>query len=287
MQAITRSYVTDDGIELVADVAGDPGAPCVVLMHGGGQTRFSWQSAMQELLAAGYCVINFDARGHGDSGWAGRGGYGLQRHARDLAQITAQVAAPVALVGASLGGATALRALADGMRPAAVVLVDIVPRPDPKGVQRIRNFMLGNPDGFASIEDVAAAITSYNPHRPQPAELSGLMRNVRVGEDGRLRWHWDPAFLGREIPVELAELHETIEGARAAKNVPLLLVRGLKSDVVDEKGLGELREALPALEVFDVPNAGHMVAGDRNDVFNAGMLKFLATHFPAARRAQT
>jgi pimeloyl-ACP methyl ester carboxylesterase len=287
MQAETRSFLTDDGIELVADVAGDPGAPCVVLMHGGGQTRFSWQGAMQELLGAGYRVINFDARGHGNSGWAGPGGYGLSRHARDLAQIAAQVIRPVALVGASLGGATALRAMADGMRPAAVVLVDIVPRPDPKGVQRIRNFMLGNPDGFDSIEEVAAAIASYNPHRPQPTELSGLMRNVRVGEDGRLRWHWDPAFLGREVPVELAELHETIEGARAAKNVPLLLVRGLKSDVVDEQGLGELREALPRLEVFDVPNAGHMVAGDRNDAFNAGMLKFLATHFPPSYRAQT
>jgi pimeloyl-ACP methyl ester carboxylesterase len=287
MQAETRSFLTDDGIELVADAAGDPGAPCVVLMHGGGQTRFSWQGAMQELLGAGYRVINFDARGHGNSGWAGPGGYGLSRHARDLAQIAAQVIRPVALVGASLGGATALRAMADGMRPAAVVLVDIVPRPDPKGVQRIRNFMLGNPDGFDSIEEVAAAIASYNPHRPQPTELSGLMRNVRVGEDGRLRWHWDPAFLGREVPVELAELHETIEGARAAKNVPLLLVRGLKSDVVDEQGLGELREALPRLEVFDVPNAGHMVAGDRNDAFNAGMLKFLATHFPPSYRAQT
>jgi pimeloyl-ACP methyl ester carboxylesterase len=278
MKVPTRRYTTDDGIELVADVAGDPGAPCVVLMHGGGQTRFSWQNAMEELIEAGYRVINFDARGHGESGWAGPGGYGLERHARDLAQITADVRGPVALVGASLGGATALRAMADGMHPAAVVLVDIVPRPDLVGVQRIRDFMLGSPEGFGSVEDVADAIAAYNPHRPRPTDLTGLMRNLRSRADGRLRWHWDPAFLGREIPLELAELEATIEGARVAGEVPVLLIRGMRSDVVGEQGLAELKSVLPRLEVFEVSEAGHMVAGDRNDAFNRGMIAFLRGH---------
>lgn len=285
MRVGTRRYTADDGVDLVADVAGDPDAPCVVLMHGGGQTRFSWQGAMQELVDAGYRVINFDARGHGDSGWAGLGGYGLKRHARDLAHITADVPGPVALVGASLGGAAALRAMADGMRPAAVVLVDIVPRPDLAGVQRIREFMLGSPDGFGSVEEVADAIAAYNPHRPRPTDLTGLMRNLRVRADGRLRWHWDPAFLGREIPLELAELEATIDGARAAAEVPVLLVRGMQSDVVREPGLAELKAALPRLEVFEVPHAGHMVAGDRNDVFNRGMVAFLRRHLPAGGAA--
>ena len=277
----TVRHTVDDGIELVADVGGDSAAPCVVLMHGGGQTRFSWQGAMRELIDAGYRVINFDARGHGDSAWAGPGGYSLARNALDLAQLTEGIPGAVALVGASLGGATALRAMADGMQPAAVVLVDIVPRPDPRGVQRIRDFMLAKPDGFASIEEVADAIAAYNPHRPRPTDSKGLMRNLRVRADGRLRWHWDPAFLGREITVELAELHDTIEGARVADEVPVLLIRGSISDVVSQEGLDELRRALPRLEVFDVPKAGHMVAGDRNDVFNQGMLAFLRRNFPA------
>jgi pimeloyl-ACP methyl ester carboxylesterase len=277
----TVRHTVDDGIELVADVGGKPGAPCVVLMHGGGQTRFSWQAAMQELIEAGYRVINFDARGHGDSAWAGSGGYSLARNARDLAHLIAKVPDAVALVGASLGGATALRAMADGMRPAAVVLVDIVPHPDPQGVQRIRDFMLAKPEGFDSIDEVADAIAAYNPHRPRPSDSTGLMRNLRVRADGRLRWHWDPAFLGREVEVELAELHDTLKGASAAGNVPVLLIRGMSSDVVGRQGLDELRRVLPQLEVFDVPNAGHMVAGDRNDVFNEGMLAFLWRHFPA------
>jgi pimeloyl-ACP methyl ester carboxylesterase len=280
-----RRYTADDGIELVADVAGEADAPCVVLMHGGGQTRFSWQGAMQELLQAGYRVINFDARGHGESDWAGDGGYGLRRHARDLVRITEDVAGSVALVGASLGGATALRAMADGMRPAAVVLVDIVPRPDLAGVQRIREFMLGTPEGFSSVEEAADAIAAYNPHRPRPEDLTGLMRNLRIREDGRLRWHWDPAFLGREIPIELTELEATIDGVRAAAEVPVMLIRGMRSDVVGDTGLKELKAALPRLELFEVHEAGHMVAGDRNDAFNHGMLAFLRRHFPGRAAA--
>jgi pimeloyl-ACP methyl ester carboxylesterase len=281
MQFQTQRFQTEDGIGLVADIGGELGSPCVVLMHGGGQTRFSWQGAMQQLIENGYRVINFDARGHGESDWAGEGGYGLARHARDLACVIAHIDGPVALVGASLGGATALRAIADGMRPAAVVLVDIVPRPDPVGVQRIRDFMAGSPDGFASLDEVADAIAAYNPHRARPTDLDGLMRNLRVRGDGRLRWHWDPAFLGRAIPRELAELNETMEGARAAAGVPVLLIRGMSSDVVSNRGVEELREVLPALEIFDVPGAGHMVAGDRNDVFNRGMIAFLMRHLPA------
>lgn len=280
MGPLTLRYAADDGVTLVADVAGDPRAPRVVLMHGGGQTRYSWQALMLRLNEAGYRVINFDARGHGESDWAGEGGYGLARHARDLLHVLDGDDTPAALVGASLGGATALRAMADGLRPAAVVLVDIVPRPDPRGVQRIRDFMLGHPDGFASIEEAADAIAAYNPHRPRPSDHEGLRRNLRERSDGRLRWHWDPAFLSREIPVELEELRDTVEGARSARDVPVLLIRGLGSDVVGETGLAELREALPALDVFDVPGAGHMVAGDRNDVFGQGVLTFLARHFP-------
>lgn len=276
----TVRFTGDEDLTLVGDVGGDPTAPCVVLMHGGGQTRFSWMAAGETLVAAGYHVINFDARGHGESDWAGAGGYSLAHHAADLEKVVAGVPGGVALVGASLGGATALRAMAEGMQPAAVVLVDIVPNPDPKGVRRIREFMQASPKGFESLEAVADAIAAYNPHRRRPADLEGLKRNLRPTADGRYRWHWDPAFLGRDIEVELTELSETIEGARAACDTPVLLIRGLSSDVVNDDGTAILRDVLPRLEVFDVAGAGHMVAGDRNDLFNAGMLQFLQRHFP-------
>lgn len=62
-----QRYVGAKGVELVGDVGGDSSAPIVILLHGGGQTRHSWGGAMRELVRRGYCVINLDARGYGDS----------------------------------------------------------------------------------------------------------------------------------------------------------------------------------------------------------------------------
>ena len=78
---------------------------------------------------------------------------------------------------------------------AGLVLVDVAPRLEQEGIERIAEFMLGNLDGFADLEEVADAVAAYNPHRPRPKDLSGLRKNVRQRDDGRWYWHWDPPFL--------------------------------------------------------------------------------------------
>jgi pimeloyl-ACP methyl ester carboxylesterase len=57
--------------------------------------------------------------------------------------------------------------------------------------------------------------------------------------------------------------------------VPTLLVRGRMSDIVSEEGVRELQELVPHAEVVDVADAGHMVAGDRNDAFNDAVIEFV------------
>jgi pimeloyl-ACP methyl ester carboxylesterase len=269
---------------LTGDVAGPPDAPLAVLMHGGGQTRHSWSGAMAALLARGYRVINFDARGHGDSDWSQAGAYALDDRVDDLAAVLGDEARPFALVGASLGGATAICAVARGLKPDAVVLVDIVPHPEPEGINRIVTFMGSHPDGFASPEDAVAAVAAYNPERPAPADASGLMRNLKRGADGRLRWHWDPRILADKPERHHAKVQRAAEALGAPGAPPVLLVRGLRSDVVSDAGVEQFRRLAPDLEVVDVAGAGHMVAGDRNDAFNAGVLDFLDRHMPAGAR---
>jgi pimeloyl-ACP methyl ester carboxylesterase len=277
-----RRYAGDNGVQLVADVGGDPAAPPVILMHGGGQTRHSWGGAMRELVRRGYHVINLDARGHGQSDWAPDGDYGFSTQARDLDRIIATLSAKPALVGASMGGATGL--ILAGMRDpspaAALVLVDIVPRMDPEGSAKIRAFMARHRDGFANVEEAAEAVRRYNPHRPPPKDHSGLLKNLRRHADGRLYWHWDPRLImdpeGVEPPLPVAELQRAADGVR----IPTLLVRGLKSDIVTDEGVADLRRRVAHVEVFDVAGAGHMVAGDRNDAFNQGVFEFLHRHLP-------
>lgn len=274
-QGLQRTvFVARDGVELVADRGGDAAAPAVILLHGGGQTRHSWNRAVERLLGEGLQVINFDARGHGESGWSPHGAYALADRAADLAAITAGLAVPFLFVGASLGGATSIVAIDEGQRPAGLVLVDIVPEPEARGVDRIIGFMRGNPDGFASVEEAALAVTAYNPARPKPADSRGLMKNLREGADGRFRWHWDPLIVAERPELHHGVVQRAAERLATLPDLSVLLVRGLASDVVSDAGVAAFRRQLPRLELLDVAGAGHMVAGDRNDAFTDGVVGF-------------
>ena len=279
----TQRFLTPDGVTLVADVGGPPDAPTVILSHGGGQTRHSWSKAALELAARGYQVINVDMRGHGESDWAPDGAYTLEAGAHDLRTIIGSVKRPVALVGASMGGMLSFYTVATSETPSvdALILVDIVLRPAREGEQRIKKFMRGNPNGFATLDEAVDAVAAYNPARPRPNDPSGLMRNLRLRDDGRLYWHWDPRLLEAEPGVEPPERADILVSLAGNVTIPTLLVRGGQSDIVDAEGIEELQRLVPQTEILEVGGAGHMVAGDRNDAFNAGVIAFLEKHMPA------
>jgi len=279
---VTRRYIGAKGVELVADVGGDPRAPTIILLHGGGQTRHSWGGAMRQLVLRGYHVINLDARGHGDSQWAADGDYSLEVLAKDLECVIETLKSRPALVGASMGGATALLVAGAHANPvaAALVLVDIVPRIDTGGAAKIRSFMSSGGKGFGTLQEASDAVAAYNPHRPRPKSNAGLMKNLRLRIDGRLYWHWDPRVLQQVRHAEPPLFADRLNSAAEQVRIPTLLVRGLESDIVTEAAVTDFRAHLPQLEVFDVSGAGHMVAGDKNDAFNQGVFEFMQRHLP-------
>jgi non-heme chloroperoxidase len=256
---------------------GDASRPPLVFLHGGGQTRHSWDRTADRLARSGWETLTLDARGHGDSDWSADGEYRIDAFVGDVVALLGTLGRPAVLIGASLGGITSLTVA--GEHPelvAALVLVDVVIRVEPRGVERIRDFMTDHPDGFASLEEVADAVAAYNPNRPRPRSLEGLRKNVRQGEDGRWRWHWDPAF--RAIPDEPQRLVRAarLEAAAARLVAPTLIVRGMRSDIVSDEGLEHMRRRGPSARVVEVGAAGHMVAGDDNDVFAGALEEFLA-----------
>src|SRR5262245_1346567 len=261
----------------VGDAWGDAAAQPVVLLHGGGQTRHAWGDTAAALGAAGFHAIALDLRGHGDSDWAPDGDYRLEAFAADLRGIAASRGRRPAVVGASLGGLAALIAEGDGPGgvTAAVVLVDIAPRMEEAGVDRIVSFMRASPDGFTSVEEAADAIARFIPHRPRPTDLGGLRKNLRLGADGRYRWHWDARMMfGEHRPGATTETNRLERCARALR-VPTLLVRGRMSDVLSAEGARHFLELVPHSHCVDVSGAGHMVAGDRNDPFTDAVVGFL------------
>jgi pimeloyl-ACP methyl ester carboxylesterase len=273
-----------DGNRIVADEAGDPAGPPVVLLHGGGQTRHSWGTTLGAVASRGWRAYAIDLRGHGESDWAADGDYTLDAFAGDVLAISRALEQRPALVGASLGGIASLAAIGEHTEESvarALVLVDVAPRIEEQGRMRIGLFMMEHMEsGFASLDEVADAIQAYNPHRPRPSDLGGLQKNLRRGEDGRWYWHWDPAFIGGRLgsPDETRSSivdPERLGRAARALTVPTLLVRGRVSDLLSEEGAQELLEMVPHARLVDVAGAGHMVAGDRNDLFNDAVVQFL------------
>jgi non-heme chloroperoxidase len=274
---MTVRFRAANGIELAADVAGPWHGPAVVLLHGGGQTRHAWGGTTRALATQGFLALALDLRGHGESDWAPDGDYGIDAHAADLRAVVAELGRPALLVGASLGGLTTLVAAGEAPRldAPAIVLVDVTPRIDPSGRDRIMEFMRAHPEGFASVEEAADAVSAFLPHRPRPKDVSGLAKNLRLDPDGRYRWHWDPAFmqagkLGRDTMDP-----ERFEAAARTIRAPALLVRGGKSEIVNAEGVAAFRSVMPHAEYVDVPEARHMVAGDQNDVFTFAVVDFL------------
>jgi len=279
------TYTTPDGLRLAADAWGDPHRRAVLLMHGGGQTRHAWGGTARALAAEGWYAVAGDLRGHGDSDWAPDGNYAMEAFAHDLTTVARTFAEPPVLVGASLSGLAGLLAQGtatrdgdgrDGTLFAALVLVDVTPRLDAAGARHIVDFMSARLEqGFATLEDAADTIAAYIPHRTRPKDLRGLAKNLRLHPDGRYRWHWDPRFVTGKRPPDVDEEPEHLFACARALRIPTLLVRGRMSDLVTPEAAEEFLAMVPGAQFADVSDAGHMVAGDRNDIFTAAVADFL------------
>ena len=271
-------FTTHDGLELAATVAGPQNGQAVLLFHGGGQTRHAWNRTVDVLGRQGYRALAFDHRGHGDSDWSTT--YSIELFRDDVLHLARQQNQPPIIVGASLGGIAALlaNATALGEISHALVLVDIAPRTNPIGVARILDFMASAPDGFANLKEAAAAVAAYQPQRKQKSDPRGLQKNLRLRDNGRWYWHWDPKALTSFQKESQDEMGADLVYAAAEQlSQPVLLVRGSLSDVIDADITEEFQARIPHSRVVEVSDAGHMVAGDRNDIFSQTIVDFLLT----------
>jgi pimeloyl-ACP methyl ester carboxylesterase len=268
-----------DGVRLAADALGDPAAPPVIFLHGGGQSRRSWHGSAERVASAGYYALCVDLRGHGESGWAANGDYALDAFVRDVERLLATFERPVALVGASRGGQAALVGGArHPRRVRMIMLADVAPGMAETGVEKIRAFFRASEDGFASVEEAAEMLAQHR-GLPRKPDASGLAKALRRDESGRLFWHWDPqtvspAFTGG--PAEDAAMRD----AAARVTGPVILVRGELSDLVTPESVRLFRALTPQLEVVEAAGAGHMFTGDRNEVFAETLLAHLARFMP-------
>ncbi len=126
---MSMTTLTLDDVTLRATVTGT--GPTVLLLHAGGENRGVWTPVADQMAKSGLRTVAYDLRGHGES--SGRATT-LRALAADMIEMVDREPAPIVVVGASLGGLTAIAALAESSvayRVAGLVLVDVVPDPDP------------------------------------------------------------------------------------------------------------------------------------------------------------
>jgi pimeloyl-ACP methyl ester carboxylesterase len=211
-------------------------------------------------------LVAIDLPGHGHSDGPAPGGSSAT-NADDVATaIEALAPEAQAVVGMSAGGLTALGIAA--RRPALIrklVLVDILPNPDPSAARRIGDFIDG-PETFASFDDLLARTVQFNPTRSESSLRRGILHNAVQLEDGSWQWRHQRhrrergSFQAEDAGARMAALWDTIGGLTC----PTLLVRGMADgSVVTDAAEEELRRRLPSAHVEQVDGAGHSVQGDK------------------------
>ena len=261
--AVRREFATvDQGGRRLSALIWGTADPQGMFLHGGGQNAHTWDTV---LLALGRPAVAIDLPGHGHSDGPDPGTELVRGDAADVAAaMRVLIPRPRVVVGMSLGGMTAiaLSAQAPELVP-ALVLVDILPEPDPAAARLITQFLDG-PETFDSFDEILARTIQFNPTRSVSSLRRGILHNAEQLPDGRWRWRHrrqasrsrrgaDPAGLANHLWDNLAHL-----------SAPLLLVRGMAAgSVVTDAQVAHLREIAPGARVEPVTGAGHSVQGDK------------------------
>lgn len=253
---------------------GSPQAPPLLCLHGITQTAHSWDEVAAE-LGRDRRVICLDQRGHGDSDWATDGDYARQTQAADVDAITdALKLPPFVLAGMSMGGINSITFTArHPEKVRALIIVDVSPEIQAKGVENIRNF-IQQEDVLPSFEAFVERAHAFNPRRSLDNIRSRLRHNLKQLPGGHWTWKYDPTLRSPQRGFQASALLNLWDDVHAIR-CPTLIVKGGESDILSADSAAKLQAAIPGSQLAVIPGAGHSVMGDNPEEFVAAVRSFL------------
>ena len=258
---------------------GNPGAPPLVLLHGGRDHCRNWDW-VAAALRHDWHILAPDLRGHGDSQWSRSGNYTISSYIYDLAQlIHQQELAPVTILAHSLGGMIALRYA--GIYPdkvrrlVAIEGLGASPRRRRERAtqpiaQRMQNWIAEQrelagrlPRRYPTLEDALKRMREANAHLSPEQARHLTQHGVNQNEDGTYSWKFDN-YVRAAPPYDMTSAQiEELWGRIAC---PTLLVYGRESWASNPLEDGRVRHFRDA-RVVTFEGAGHWVHHDRLDAF--------------------
>lgn len=259
-----RFWTSRDGLKLhFRDYEGRQDRPPVICLPGLTRNARDFEH-VAERLAGEWRVICVDLRGRGDSDYAkDSASYNPLQYADDLGQLFVQQELTRAVFfGTSLGGLiTMITALTAPQLLAGVLLNDVGPELDPAGIERIRTYV-GQGRSYPTWMHAARALEESQAEAFPDYSLTDWLgmakRCMAVGSNGRIHFDYDmkiaEPIVDAPPPAEPVDMWPAIA---AMKDVPSLMLRGAKSDVLSEATHRKMAEMLPQGEAVTVPGVGH------------------------------
>lgn len=255
-----------DGVSLYyrdyAPQCGEKAAGVTVLCLPG-LTRSSRDfDALAETLSAHHRVLAPDLRGRGKSGNATDPmTYVPLQYVKDLKIVLAAADVKyVAIVGTSLGGILAMT-MAGMMRHqlAGVVLNDVGPDIDPKGIARIQSYVgKGGPvESWEAAIEATIAINGAAFPSNTPEQWAAMARTLYTDRDGKVVPNYDPDIskpFGAGASQAAPSMWPFYE---ALKDMPTLIIRGETSDILNPQTAQKMLKVYSGAEYLEVPGVGH------------------------------
>ena len=269
-------YTIPDGLTLYARDYAGPGAdsPVVLCLHGLSRNSRDFAD-LAPLLQRTHRVIVPDQRGRGRSEWDPQPErYTPTTYIGDMLTLLDQLSVSrCALVGTSMGGLMSfgIHALSPSLLT-HVVINDIGPVLAQEGLDRIKQYV-GSTMSFPSWELAAAYISQANaavfPHYTRE-DWAIFTRRMCTEKEGGVWLDYDPLISAPmrepEGEAELANLWPLYDGL---ENLPVMLIRGGASDLLDPACAAEMRARHPNMTYLEVPGVGHAPMLDEPGVADA------------------
>ncbi len=282
MEAVTHRIPDADGLELNVLEWSTEGVP-LILLHGGGNEAHLWDDFVPS-VAPHYRVIAIDQRGHGDSDWDPEGRYETPYMVNDLETVTDALGIDrFVLIGFSMGGRVAMGfASRHPERFAGLVLVDVGPELDPRGMLRIGQENQSQQSAvFASLDEYTSLLSLHYP-AGQPDALIRMARyGLRERDDGLFELKADPKLRAAWAEDDAARAREEAFAqeqwdALAKLTCPTLVVRGAASDILSPDIADKMvDDVLQNGQLEVIPQAAHSVVTDNPKGFDDAVCRFV------------
>lgn len=260
-------------------------APLLVLLHGWLDTSGTWVEVAAK-LGERFRVVALDQRGYGYSEWP-QDGYWFPDYLADLDALVGHLApaAPIALVGHSMGGQVA--SLYAGLRPERVgrlAVLDSLFLPDMPATQAQRRVRVwldqvqGTPreKTYESFEDLAQRVQKQHPQLSDERALFVAKGWGAADAQGRIHLLADTKHR-----LDMPTLYRNAESVEIWKGItaPTLFLDGGASAFAKAIGPEEKatrRACFKTHEIVTIPGAGHMLHFDAPLATAEALLAWLA-----------